>query len=219
MQRSMTLGELVTRNPAAARVLERARLDYCCGGRRTLEEAARAQGLDPEALLAELAGAGDPPRSEVRWSELTVAELCDELVIRYHLPLRAELPSLVALARKVESVHAGKAACPVGLSAHLESLAAALLDHLAMEEQSLFPAVASGPAEWLYTTAASLEQEHEDVGAQLRRTRELTGDLTPPAEACASWRELYRRLGVLEHELFSHVHLENNVLFPRILSR
>jgi regulator of cell morphogenesis and NO signaling len=154
-----------------------------------------------------------------RFEQLTPTELCDELVRRYHAPLRAELPSLLALARKVESVHAGKAACPLGLTAHLEGLAAALLEHLTMEEQSLFPAVASGPAEWLYATAASLEQEHADVGAQLRRTRELTSGLTPPAEACTSWRELYRRLRELERELLAHIQLEELALFPRILSR
>ncbi len=151
--------------------------------------------------------------------ELTATELCDEIVVRFHLPLRAALPPLVALARKVESVHAGKAGCPAGLTAHLEGLAAALLEHLAMEEQTLFPAVAKGPAEWLYATTSNLGQEHEDLRAQLRRTRALTAELTPPEEACASWRELYRRLAELEQELVAHLHLENNVLFPRILSR
>jgi regulator of cell morphogenesis and NO signaling len=220
MDLKTTLGDMVAFQPLAARVLSRYQLDYCCGGRQTLEEASQDQGLDPRAILAEIeAEKADDLTEEPRWDRAPLPALIDHIVHDYHQPLREELARLVALAKRVEVVHAGKEACPAGLAAHLELMQEALLDHLAKEEQSLFPMARANQIEWLQAAIGHLGKEHEDVGADLRRTRELTGYLLLPEEACASWRELYTGLEHLEAELMAHVHLENNILFPRLLSR
>ena len=118
----------------------------------------------------------------------------------------------------MESRHADKASCPHGLRGHLEAVHAAVLDHLAKEEQVLFPAILAGRGRLVAGPISVMESEHDDHAADLRETRRLTADLVAPAEACTSWRALYLRLAAFEAELMDHIHLENNVLFRRVLA-
>ena len=212
---TVTLAELVSAQPAAARVLHRLRLDFCCGGQRTLAEACATHGLQSERVLADIA-AEQPPADE-SVEHLTPGELTDYIVARYHEPLRTEIPRLCDLAAKVERVHADKPECPKGLAAHLTEVHEAILDHLAKEEQILFPLIGSNRAHMAHMPVRVMMQEHDDHAADLRRTRALTGDLEIPAVACTSWRALYTGLLELELELMKHIHLENNILFPAVL--
>lgn len=211
-----TLAELATRHPAASRVFRRERLDYCCGGRRSLADACRERGLDATGLLREITEQPAEPGAD-HWSQRPVPELVDHIVERYHETLRREFPLLLEMARKVEAVHADKPDVPRGLHEHLMTMHLDVLDHLAKEEQVLFPLIRSGQGRLAAGPVQAMEREHQDHGANLVRTRELTNDLTPPEAACTTWRALYLRLENLESELMEHVHLENNVLFPRAL--
>ena len=105
----------------------------------------------------------------------------------------------------------------LGLAAHLRTMHAAILEHLDKEEQVLFPLLRAGRGSGAGSPIHAMEQEHVDHGRALDRLRELTANLTAPAEACPTWRALYLRLGRLADELMEHIHLENNVLFPRAL--
>jgi len=214
-----TLGELVTAHPAAAKVLQRHKLDYCCGGKQSLVQACAAGGVDPDAVLEEIgtATAGEE-RDEARWAERPIPELIGHILDRYHAPLRTELPRLYELARLVESTHADKPACPAGLAELLSEVQEAVESHLAKEEKILFPLILSGRGAMAHMPVQVMVQEHEDHGENLRRIRELTGELQLPDDACASWRELYRSLAQLESDLMEHIHLENNILFPRALA-
>ncbi|MCA9750560.1 MAG: iron-sulfur cluster repair protein YtfE [Gemmatimonadetes bacterium] len=211
-----SLADLATRFPAASRILRRERLDYCCGGRRSLEDACRSRGLDPQALLLEMEEAAAPAPA-VDWTTRPLDELVRHIVGHYHEPLRDELPELVALARKVESVHRDKASVPRGLADHLIVMEREVREHLAKEEQVLFPLILAGHGADAGAPVQMMETEHQDHGRNLAHVREITGDLTPPADACTTWRALYLRLATLESELMDHIHLENNVLFPRAL--
>lgn len=212
-----TLGEVAVAHPAATRVFLRHRLDFCCGGRRKLGDACRGAGLDPDAILAEIAREGAVESPE-RWDSRPLNELVDWILTRYHEPLRRDLPGLLDAARKIERVHAKKASCPRGLAAHLEQLDAEIRQHLAKEEQVLFPAILAGSrGAPVHMPIRVMMQEHDDHGANLQRLRELTTDFIPPPEACATWRALYAGLEELESELMEHIHLENNILFPRAL--
>ena len=131
---------------------------------------------------------------------------------------RLELPELVALAEKVEDRHAEKSTCPRGLAAHLGQVHEAVLSHLAKEEEILFPMIVDGLGARAGSPIQVMEHEHLDHARNLRRTRELAHDFVPPQEACTTWQALYLRLDNLEAELMEHIHLENNVLFPRALS-
>ena len=147
-----------------------------------------------------------------------LAELVDFIESHYHRRLREELPELVALALKVESRHAEKASCPRGLRAHLEGVHQAVLEHLAKEEQVLFPMIRGGRGRMAAGPIDVMESEHVDHAENLQQIRRLTAELTAPEEACPTWRALYLRLGELERELMEHIHLENNVLFRRVLA-
>lgn len=213
-----TLGELVTAIPVAARVFHRYGLDFCCGGKQSLEEACAAGHLDPEELLREIKTTAASECDEARWDQRPVEELIHHILDRYHAPLRTEIPSLIDLARRVEDVHADKPDRPAGLANLLEEIRAAVESHLAKEEQILFPLILSGRGQTAHMPVQVMVQEHEDHGQNLQRIRELTHDLQIPEYACASWRELYRSLAQLEVELMDHIHLENNILFPRALA-
>ncbi len=211
-----SLADLATHFPGASRRFQDLGLDYCCGGRRPLSEACRERGLDAAALLEEIQT--DPAGADAtRWDARPLPELIEHIVTRYHEPLRAEMPKLIAMARKVEFTHAEKDTAPRGLTDHLAMMAESLEDHMQKEEQVLFPLVASGRGTSAAVPVRVLTQEHEDHAFNLQLVRELTDGLTPPEEACTTWRALCLRLRELEREVMEHVHLENNVLFPRAL--
>jgi len=211
-----TLADIVVKHPEAAKVFARHGLDFCCHGQRPLDEACGEQGLSPDVVMREVEAASSAI-DEVRWDERPLPELVDHILARYHAPLLDDIDALIVMARKIESVHSGKTALPTGLSALLEGVRSAVEAHLAKEEQILFPMIKSGQGAMAAMPVKVMMQEHEDHGANLELIREKTNDLVPPEEACATWRALYDGLERLEMDLFEHIHLENNVLFPRAL--
>jgi len=211
-----SLAELATTRPGAANVFWRHGLDFCCHGQITLGEACRARGLEAEALVEELSAAGAGGGFE-RWDRRPLAELVMHLLERYHARHRADLPPLLEMARKVERVHAAKADVPRGLAELIARVADELEQHMLKEEQVLFPLILSGRGRMAGMPVQAMEREHEDHGRNLAALRALTHDHVPPAEACNTWRALYLGLAELERELMQHIHLENNVLFPRAL--
>lgn len=217
MHAEQTLGQLVTTNPAAAKVLHRYHLDFCCGGQQSLTEACTENGLDPNIVLQDLAAAQTDTSEELRWDRRPLPELVQHILERYHMPLRAELPRLVELSGRVDRAHAGNPARPEGLTDLLANVQEAVEGHLDKEEHILFPLILSGQGRLAHMPVQVMITEHEDHGENLRRIREITRDFVLPAEACASWRELYRSLAQLEAELMDHIHLENHILFPRAL--
>lgn len=210
-----TLAELATTTPAASRVFHRHRLDFCCGGGISLDEAAAKKGLDAGRIIEEIRAEEAP--GEANAAELPLGDLIRFIITRYHDPLRAELPRLYEMAAKVERVHGDKASCPRGLAEHLGRVLEEVMSHLAKEEEILFPMIASGSGRAAQGPITVMNLEHDDHAANLRRNRELAHDLVPPAEACNTWRALYLGLAELERDLMDHIHLENNVLFPRAL--
>ena len=211
----MTLEQIVSAKPSAAELFVRHGLDFCCHGQRSLDDACAEAGVDPAAVRAELARIEERADADVDWREQPLAALVDHILERYHAALRRDVPALLALARRVEQVHADKPSCPRGLVEHLEAIAEAIESHLDKEERILFPLIRAGRGATAHMPMKVMMLEHEDHGENLRRTRALTNDLVAPPEACASWRELYRGLARLEADLMQHIHLENYVLFPR----
>ncbi len=208
-----TLADLAVRTPGASRVFKRYGLDYCCKGQRALADACRARNIDADAVVRDLEREASVSSGAPSVTTMSSRAIVDFIVQRYHEPLRGELPELVRMAERVEKVHAHKAGCPHGLAAHLARVQHELLDHMAKEEGVLFPLLCAGvspPA-----PIAVMRREHDEHGASLARTRELTESFAPPPGACATWRALYLRLEELESELMDHIHLENNVLFVR----
>lgn len=211
-----TLGDIARENPSATRVFFRHRLDFCCGGQRTLFDACAQAGLDPAAIAREIdveSRRGEEPEG---WEKRPPGELADHIEAHYHQNLRRDMPALIAAARRVEKVHAGKPKVPAGLADLLGDFWDEMQQHMMKEEQVLFPMLRQGArGEAVFGPVRVMELEHQVHGQALAAIRELTEDFAVPPHACATWSALYRGLEALEVELMQHVHLENNVLFLR----
>ncbi|MFA6108047.1 MAG: DUF542 domain-containing protein [Candidatus Latescibacterota bacterium] len=217
-----TVGFLAARSPAAVRVLSRNGIDFCCYGSRRLDDACAAAGLDPDRLVAEVAdeeaAAGGP---SLGWGRRPLAELTRHLAESFHQPWRTEGPRLLALARQAaEQPTAADPDRRRALVRVLEALAEEMEGHLEREEQVLFPWLASGRGATAGAPIRVAQAEHRSLVRSLAEIRELTDDLTsaPEAEADEPWLTLVAGLRVLDEQLREHVHLENNVLFPRALA-
>ena len=208
---SRSLGEIAASLPGATAIFRRHKLDFCCGGSESLEQAARDKGLDAAQIGAELAQLS----SEMSSIPENVDDLIRHVLDRYHQVHRRELPELCKLAIQVEQVHADHPAVPAGLSALLEQMHAALASHMDKEEQILFPLMLAGGNPMIVHPIAMMRHEHDEAGEELRAIAALTGDMTPPEGACNSWRALYAGLAKLAEDITEHIHIENNILFPR----
>jgi regulator of cell morphogenesis and NO signaling len=220
IDKERTIGDLAVAHPLATRVFARHGIDFCCGGGKPLREACQSRNLDPDAVVEEiekeLSGSADSGR---RWDEVPLRELVDHIVQNYHKPLHEELPRLESMAVKVYEVHKHKAEETLrGVLSTFRGLKAELDQHFAKEEAILFPMIRSGQGFMAEGPIAVMIHEHDDAGAALSRLRELTGGYRVPAEACNTWRALWHGLAALETSLHEHIHLENNILFPRALA-
>lgn len=212
------LADIARTTPAATRVFLRHHLDFCCGGKRTLAEACASVGLDPVVVAAEVEQETRNSSAEIRWEDRPPAELCDFIETRFHAALRREVPSLIAAARKVERVHADSPEVPTGLANLLAELYSEMEHHMAKEEGVLFPLIRRGVhGEGMTMPVDAMEQEHDEQRELLRAIRLRTEDFRVPESACGTWRALYEGLEAMEAELMQHMHLENNILFPRAL--
>lgn len=209
-----SLGQIAREVPGATDVFHDYKLDFCCGGAHTLQEAAAKKGLDA-ALIAErltqlVAQAQQAPR---QWLEADVPELVDHIQSHFHERHRAQLPELVRLARRVEAVHRDHPACPTGLTALLSEMNSELASHMEREESILFPLLKERQYLACLGPIRVMLEEHEHHGDNLAKLEALTQDMNPPAGACNTWQALYLGLRTFREELMQHIHLENNVLF------
>ncbi len=141
--------------------------------------------------------------------------LIEHIVARYHATHRSELPDLIVLAQKVETVHADDVHAPHGLTAALKAVFMELEDHMQNEESVVFPALKAGMRGRVDNLTASLRDDHAGQMAALNRIAAITHGLRLPPHACSSWTRLYAGLGKLAEDLDEHIYLENDVLFPR----
>ena len=212
-----TVGTVATEHPLATRVFARHGIDFCCGGGLPLAEACEAKGVDVRQVLGELEQEiAGREADEVRWDEQSIDALIEHILTAYHAPLRVELPRIEEMMRKVHSVHGDKD------QARFDELLRTVLaikqdidQHLPKEEEILFPMIRSGQGAMAGGPMEVMEEEHELLGALLRKARSLTNDYVVPPEACNTWRALWVALEDLERSLHEHIHLENNVLHPR----
>ena len=205
------IGQIAVQLPGATAVFRRLKLDFCCGGQIPLAQAAADKGLDVNAVLAELASL---QRSDAAPDATTPSALIDHILTRYHDVHRQQLPELIRMARRVESVHRDNPNVPAGLADHLEEMHEELVSHMIKEEQVLFPMLKSGGNPFVGQPIGMMRAEHVDHGAALDKLNALTNDATPPQGACNTWRALYAGIAQLGDDLINHIHLENNVLFP-----
>lgn len=213
------VGKIATKYPLATRVFSRHKIDFCCGGGISLEEVCLKKGLVLLNIINELNGEIEQSskKSTRSWQEASAQELIDHILKTYHRPLDEELPRLTMMATKVYNVHKDKDPSLQELLSTINGLRAELEQHMIKEEQILFPAILQGRGAQAGGPINQMEHEHENAGNALKKIRELTNNFVLREDACNTWRALWHGLETLEAELHQHIHLENNILFPKAL--
>jgi regulator of cell morphogenesis and NO signaling len=217
--RETPVGRIAAAAPSATRVFARHGIDFCCAGSVPLEDACAERDLDVATVLDEILRetAAEAPVAE-GWENAPLEAVIDHILATYHRPLDEELPRIEAMAGRVYEVHGSKDPERLGEIVRVYgALKADLEPHMQKEEAILFPMIRQGMGRMADGPVAVMRSEHDEAGALLRRLRELTDGYAPPASACNTWRALYHALSELEASLHEHIHLENNVLFPRAL--
>jgi regulator of cell morphogenesis and NO signaling len=206
------IGEIAVKLPGAIAIFRKHKLDYCCNGGFSLAAAVERRGADLATIERQLAGLIPQPTETPNDPEAII----DHIVSRYHDTHRRELPELIQLARRVEKVHADHPECPKGLAEFLTEMDQTLGAHMQKEEAILFPMILAGHP-MVSAPIAAMQAEHVGHGEVLEALAVLTYDMRPPEGACGSWRALYNGVRKLSDDLTDHIHMENNILFPRFL--
>jgi regulator of cell morphogenesis and NO signaling len=229
-----TVREVAVENPIATRVFEKLGIDYCCGGHQLLDKACEKAGIPVDEVLdalemeAETARAGKQVHD---WQSEPLSELVAHIKNTHHKFTREETVRLNALIKKVCSVHGKNHPKLFEIQSTFASLAQELTTHMMKEEMVLFPyivrmeeaviqqePVLPAPFGTVENPVAMMEHEHDSAGNALRAMRKASNDYVFPADACVSYQTLYRALEAFESDLHQHIHLENNVLFPRAIA-
>jgi regulator of cell morphogenesis and NO signaling len=232
MTTTTSLADVAATSLRAVRTLERFGLDYCCGGKQPFDEACAAKGLKPESVMQEIERPQAPRASERDWQSAPLDEIVKHIVGTHHEYLKLELPALGNRMNKVLGVHGTKDQQTLSRLADVfGSLRTEMEMHMHKEELMLFPFLEQyGRAETMgrvlppvpfgsvANPIAVMEREHDGAGGALLEIRELTNGFEYPSYACSTVRSLFDGLKALEEDLHVHIHLENNILFPRAIA-
>ncbi len=220
------VGKIVSRQPALAKVFENHQIDYCCKGNARLVDACRDRQIDLGQVLREI---GEATQSKVGgvttdWESEPLVDLIDHILETHHAFLRTELPRVAGLIHKVQSAHGARHPELAELESVFLAMLSELESHMRKEERVLFPVIRTLeeipetyrlPLGSVDNPIRVMLHEHDEVGIALRRIRALTNDFLPPKDACPTFRVMMESLSQLESDLHLHIHLENNILFPR----
>ncbi|EEM03271.1 MULTISPECIES: iron-sulfur cluster repair di-iron protein [Bacillus] len=224
------IGDIVTQFPKASDLFKSYRIDFCCGGNRPIIDAINERNLSSEEILTKLNTLYHETKqlneSEIDWKTASYSELIDYIVNKHHRYLNEELPLLSPYVTKVLRVHGAGQPHLAQIHKLFHELKTELEQHLIKEETEDFPLILAfeqNPTDENYMklrkVVDELENEHNHAGDIIKELRKVTNDFTPPVGACGTYRLVYQRLEALESDLFEHIHLENNVLFPRAIAQ
>lgn len=222
------IGDIVTRFPGASDIFKQYRIDFCCGGKHTLEETAQKMGIDEGEVIRRLqqayVEAQERQTQETDWTALSNKELISHIVNRHHAFLTKELPLLSEYVTKILRVHGSHHPELSRLHTLFHQFKMEMEQHLIKEETMIFPLIQeyeTQPSpellEKIRQGINELEQEHTQAGDLLKEMRELTHDYQLPTDACHTYTVTFHKLEEAEADTFQHVHLENHILFPRFL--
>lgn len=224
-----TIGECVAEDYRTAAVFDKYGIDFCCGGKISLSVACREKGIDLGMLLSEINSARSTPLDRDRnYAAWDLSFLADYIVNTHHSYLNENLGQIAAYAHKVAQVHGANHPEVIEIASIFDTIATDMRVHLREEEEVLFPTIkkkeaaektgATPEAKDLETISVSLEKlirEHDEVGEAVHTIRHLANDYTLPPDACNTFMVTYQKLKEFEDDLHKHVHLENNILFPK----
>jgi regulator of cell morphogenesis and NO signaling len=227
-----TLADVAATSLRAVTTLERLGLDYCCGGKQPFDEACLAKGLQPDEVMREIQQAIGSGTTDRDWATAPLGDLIKHIISTHHEFLKLELPAISNRMDKVLSVHGGRDPEMLPrMAAVYRALYEEMRMHMHKEEDILFPyieqyarAEAAGqpmppvPFGSMANPVAMMEREHEQAGGALEEIRALTNNYELPSYACSTVRALYEGIQAVEADLHVHIHLENNILFPRAIA-
>lgn len=228
-----TVRELAVEIPEATRIFEKIGIDYCCGGNKSLEEACTTANISVDEVLDSLELAEQTARAKQKdrnWQAEPLADLVAHINSTHHKYTREEIARLGPLFDKLVSVHGKNHPELQNVRAAFRGMAQELTTHMMKEEAVLFPyivrmeeaviqkePVLPPPFGSVQNPVAMMMHEHDSAGDALRTMRQASAGYTPPGDACISYQTLYKALGDFEKDLHQHIHLENNILFPRAI--
>ncbi|TWD93663.1 regulator of cell morphogenesis and NO signaling [Neobacillus bataviensis] len=220
--------DIVNELPKASDIFKKNRIDFCCGGNIPLSQAAEQNGLKVNNIIEELKDVFEKYENTEKnvdvWTDSDSYTIINHVINNYHRVSEEELTMLSPYVTKVSRVHGEHHPELIKMNELFYEFKKELLEHMAKEEEIVFPLIkqlADGTAphpEEAIKMIVELEKEHDHAGEILRQIRAVTSDFALPADACGTYRLVYARLEALEGLTFMHVHLENNILFPRFLS-
>ena len=224
-----TIGEIVATDYRTATVFENHGIDFCCGGKVALGTICAEKGLDLATITRELeAVLSEPAERSQNYSSWALPFLADYIVNTHHAYLKENDEQIAAYARKIAGVHGAHHPEVIRIAAIFDRIATDMAAHLKEEEEVFFPAVRRVDAarisgntpdeqdrETIRVTLLTLQREHEEIGDAVHTIRRLSNDYAIPADVCNTFMLTYRKLKEFEDDLHKHVHLENNILFPR----
>ncbi|MFA5514658.1 MAG: iron-sulfur cluster repair di-iron protein [Desulfuromonadales bacterium] len=224
-----TIGAIVAEDYRASRVFDRHGIDFCCGGNVPLAVACREKGLDEAVILREIAeSASAPIERSHNYAAWALPFLADYIVNTHHAYLHENTEQMAVSANKIAGVHGARHPEVIEIAAIFGKVVTDLDAHLREEEEVLFPAIkrvdaartngrAAAPADLaaIRASLATLGAEHQEIGDAVHAIRHLSNDYALPGDVCNTFAVTYRMLREFEDDLHKHVHLENNILFPK----
>ena len=233
--KTLSVSEIVNQNPGSIKIFEKFKIDYCCNGKLSFVEACQKAKVSEEFILEELKGLiAESHNTSIHALELPLDMLANYIVQNHHMYVKKATPQILFLANKVETAHGHRHPELAEIKRQFKILSDELEKHMYKEEIILFPTVINlakhhnnlsvhhekfteGVGFRLMDLIEAMETEHESAGQCLRKMREASNEYSLPPEACNSYRLLYERLQEFEEDLHTHIHLENNILFPEAL--
>lgn len=223
---TLTVGKIVARDYRKAMVFRSYGIDFCCGGNISMEAACIEAGADVNELLSEFEEIDENQQIGLDFESIPFNELIRHIVDVHHQYTRKTLFALEPLVNKVAMVHGGWRPELLEVQELFKDLIAELIPHMQKEEMVLFPAIQAlenggeSPfnAQTIINPISMMELEHETAGELMKQIRELTEGFTLPKGACATYTVVYKTLAEFEEDLHKHIHLENNILFPRVIA-
>jgi regulator of cell morphogenesis and NO signaling len=226
-----SLAQIVNEDHRAATVFEKYHLDFCCKGKRSLQQACEEIKLSADELIAELTHTAEPGSYSVQlnYNLLSLAQLVDYIVATHHNYVKQEMPQIQSYLDRVASKHGDRHPEMRKVAEIFAAVKQEMEEHMEKEEKILFPRIKEAEMEsgdpgeprlnvsYLQAPIFMMEEEHDHAGAALTEIRELTNNYDPPADACTTYRLCYAALQAFETDLHRHVHLENSILFPKAI--
>lgn len=228
---SKTLSEIVNEKFQTATVFEKYHLDYCCKGRRSLQQACEEQNVPVNEIIEDLGKIYTNTSTTPDFNNIKLSRLAEYIVHTHHSYVKKEMPQIISFLQKVSSKHGNRHPELYKISELFSELAVEMTNHMDKEELVVFPRIKqletngldhltfdAQKYEYLKLPIINMETEHEDAGNKMNEIRLLTNNYTPPADACTTYKLMFACLHAFEIDLHQHVHLENSILFPKALA-